>query len=129
MMNSNKKSQLGLLAIFFLFSLFVFFYSIETPNTFKSQPSKSYMINSIETQFCEHARSISDGIVLEASLNSFDSRMEQYCGILGANCNVSSSIFNFPTSGNLSQLTYQDVEMRYSVETDTTGVSNLVRCY
>lgn len=124
----DKKSQLGLLSIFFLLSIFIFFYSIETPNTFNTQPSKMYIVQSIENQFCIHSKSISNGTVLNNSLEEFDEKMEQYCDVLKVGCEIDSYIYNSPADGNLSLLTHNDVQMNYTIKDNFFEISDTMRC-
>lgn len=125
---NQKQSQLALLSVFFLLSIFIFFYSIETPNTFNTQPSKIYIIDSIENQFCLHTKSISNGTLLNNSLEEFDQKMELYCNILSTTCEIESYIFNSPPGDNLSLLSYNDVEMNYSISSEFSEISNSMRC-
>lgn len=125
---NQKQSQLALLSIFFLLSIFIFFYSIETPNTFNTQPSKIYIINSIENQFCTHIKAMPNGTILNSSLEEFDQKMEQYCNILSTTCEINSYIFNSPAGGNLSLLTYNDIEMNYSISSEFREISSSKRC-
>lgn len=125
---TNKKAQIGVLSFFFLITIFIFFYSIETPNTFNTQPSKIYIIDSIENQFCNHVKATSNGTILNSSLELFDIKMIEYCDIMRIDCEFDSYVFNPPPGDNLSLLMFNDTQLNYTISDNFFEVSSTVRC-
>ncbi|MFP4402474.1 MAG: hypothetical protein ACLFPL_04555 [Candidatus Nanoarchaeia archaeon] len=110
----NKKAQLATLSVFALLLVLLVLYSTETPNIFNTQVSYSYVIDSVETQFCEHTINSPQGIVLNNSLSQFDGKMEEYCTREFVNCTLSSHVKTNPLGNNISELNYSHVALKYN---------------
>ena len=126
-MKLNNKSQIALIAVFLISSTFLVLYSIETQSYYNTKNTKYDIQSVVEIQFCEHI-SISNGSVLNNSLNFFENEIHKYCLLMGSSCSLDITVLPTLPGGNISLLNKTYLALNYTLISNDLEIKNYITC-